>query len=165
MTCSKKIIIPILFLALIPCKMTIAMQDLKTWDVFEITLKSSATFKNPYTESLKTGEKAYVTALFIGTEGSCAGKKITTPGFWDGEDVWKIRFAGNGWGRESSLLDLRNYPESTRFTFQWTDLVNNNDSRSGTINGGRISEIKCPEDYPGNVNFKDWILYIKQAAN
>jgi hypothetical protein len=93
MTCSKKIIFSILFLALIPCKMTIAMQDLKTWDVFEITLKSSTTFQNPYIESLKTGEKAYVTAIFTGTEGSCAGKKITAPGFWDGDDVWKIRFA------------------------------------------------------------------------
>lgn len=61
----------------------------------------------------------------------------------------------------SAKLDLRQYPESTYFTFQWTDLVNSRDLKSGTIKSGSIVEIKCPEDYPVTVNFKDWIIYIK----
>jgi hypothetical protein len=40
--------------------------------------------------------------------------------------------------------------------------VNSRESKSGSINGGSIVEIKCPEDYPGVVNFKDWVLHVKK---
>ena len=35
--------------------------------------------------------------------------------------------------------------------------------KEGTINGGKIVEIKCPEDYPGVVNYKDWVLHIRRV--
>jgi hypothetical protein len=60
----------------------------------------------------------------------------------------------------SVKLDLSSFPESQRFSFQWTDLVSSSKSLEGTVAGGRIVEIKCPEDYPGFVNFKDWILHV-----
>jgi len=41
--------------------------------------------------------------------------------------------------------------------------VNSRDSGSGTVKGGAITEIKCPEDYPGTVIFKDWLLHIRRA--
>ena len=60
----------------------------------------------------------------------------------------------------SVKIDLRAYPSFAEFTFSWTDLVNNSESKKGVINGGSIEEIKCPEDYPGTVNFKDWVLHV-----
>jgi hypothetical protein len=71
------------------------------------------------------------------------------------EYLFFLRYGG------SVKLDLREFPEPREFFYQWTDLVKSQDSRSGTIKGGRIAEIKCPEDYPNVVNFKDWILQIK----
>jgi hypothetical protein len=70
------------------------------------------------------------------------------------EYLFYLRYGG------SVKLDLREYPESSQYYFQWTDLVNSMDSKPGAISGGKIVEIKCPEDYPGVVNFKDWILHI-----
>ena len=60
----------------------------------------------------------------------------------------------------SVKLDLNGVSSNTKFEYQWTDLVNSRESKSGSINGGSIVEIKCPEDYPGVVNFKDWILHL-----
>jgi hypothetical protein len=71
------------------------------------------------------------------------------------EYLFFLRYGG------SVKLDLRKFSQSLQYSFQWTDLVNNHDSKTGTISGGSIVEIKCPEDYPGNTNFKDWLLHIK----
>ena len=71
------------------------------------------------------------------------------------EYLFYLRYGG------SVKLDLTKYPETTEYLYQWTDLVNSKTLREGKINGGKIVEIKCPEDYPGTVNFKDWLLYIK----
>jgi len=60
----------------------------------------------------------------------------------------------------SVKLDLKKFPRSSQYSFQWTDLVNSRDSKTGIISGGSIVEIKCPEDYPGTVNFKDWVLHV-----
>lgn len=73
------------------------------------------------------------------------------------EYLFYLRYGG------SVKLDLAAYPESAKFTYIWTDLVKNVDSKKGEINGGAIVEIKCPEDYPGFVNFKDWVLYLKRT--
>jgi len=60
----------------------------------------------------------------------------------------------------SVKIDLTAYPGSSEFEFTWTDLVNSRESKKGVISGGSVTEIKCPEDYPGTVNFKDWLLYV-----
>lgn len=60
----------------------------------------------------------------------------------------------------SVKLDLSATKEKSTFTYQWTDLVNNKESISVKIRGGEVVEIKFPEDYPGFVNFKDWVLHI-----
>ncbi len=75
------------------------------------------------------------------------------------EYLFYLRYGG------SVKIDLRAYPESSDFTFSWTDLVNNSELKRGAIKGGSIVEIKCPEDYPGTVNFKDWVLYLKLLSN
>ena len=33
----------------------------------------------------------------------------------------------------------------------------------GKVNGGAAAEFHTPEDYPGNLLFKDWLLHIRRA--
>jgi hypothetical protein len=70
------------------------------------------------------------------------------------EYLFYLRYGG------SMKIDLRAYPSDKVFTYEWIDLVNSKNSRTGLVKGGAIVEIKCPEDYPGIVNFKDWLLHI-----
>jgi hypothetical protein len=60
----------------------------------------------------------------------------------------------------SARLDLTGIPDTVRFSYQWTDLVNSQVSKEGFFMGGKIIEIKCPEDYPGIIDFKDWVLHV-----
>ncbi len=57
---------------------------LGTWDVFEISLKVSLQYQNPYVECLKEGQKPLVSARFEGVSGDATHKTIEVPGFWDG---------------------------------------------------------------------------------
>ena len=71
------------------------------------------------------------------------------------EYIFYLRYGG------AVKVDLGKYA-SEEFTYKWTDLVNSKESKSGTVKGGSIVEIKCPEDYPGTVDFKDWVLHLKR---
>jgi hypothetical protein len=73
------------------------------------------------------------------------------------EYLFFLRYGG------SVKLDLRKFSQSSQYSFQWTDLENSRNSKSGIITGGSIVEIKCPEDYPGTVNFKDWVLHVNRT--
>jgi hypothetical protein len=72
------------------------------------------------------------------------------------EYLFYLRYGGN------IKLDLQGYNGAARFTCRWTDLVNNRESEPESVAGGGIREIRCPEDYPGIVDFKDWLLHIKK---
>jgi len=61
-------------------------------------------------------------------------------------------------------LDLRSSPESVHFRFTWIDLVASREARSGEVNGGAIRTFHAPEDYPANLNYKDWLLHLRVAA-
>jgi hypothetical protein len=73
------------------------------------------------------------------------------------EYLFYLRYGG------SVKIDLRAYPGTSEFTFTWTDLVNSRDTKNGVVPGKAIVEIKCPEDYPGFVNSKDWVLHVKRS--
>jgi len=72
------------------------------------------------------------------------------------EYLFFLRYGG------SVKLDLTGYPESVEFTSTWTDLENSKTLQSYTCKGGKIVEIKCPEDYPGVVRYKDWVLHVSR---
>ena len=91
-TCKRSLLL-LFIITILPFKSLGAIESIKTWEVLEITLKSSAGFANPYTEVLTEGEKSYVFAEFSGTSGNSTGKTLTITGFWDGNNIWKIRFA------------------------------------------------------------------------
>jgi hypothetical protein len=72
------------------------------------------------------------------------------------EYLFFLRYGG------SVKIDLSKYPYNAVFTCKWTDLVNSSDSKTVEIHGGGVREIKCPEDYPATVNYKDWVLHVKR---
>jgi hypothetical protein len=72
------------------------------------------------------------------------------------EYLFYLRYGG------STKIDLSAYQATSEFTFIWTDLVNHRDTKKGIVSGGTIVEIKCPEDYPGFTEFKDWVLHVKK---
>jgi hypothetical protein len=57
-------------------------------------------------------------------------------------------------------LDLRSSAESDGFRFTWIDLVASKEARSGTVKGGAIRSFHTPEDYPANLEYKDWLLHV-----
>lgn len=92
MKSTRKFFLSVIFIASISIATT-AQVSLKTWDVFEISLQSSKLPQNPYVTLLPQEKSAYVTAVFKGITGPCTGRIMTVPGFWDGREMWKIRFA------------------------------------------------------------------------
>ncbi len=63
------------------------------WSVYEITLTAARDYDNPYTE-------AAVTAVFTGP----GSRRLTVPGYWDGDRTWRLRFtpvAGGRWQYET----------------------------------------------------------------
>lgn len=52
------------------------------WNEVELSFKAEGTYSNPYTDIDFYAE-------FTGS----GGQKLVRPGFWDGENTWKIRFA------------------------------------------------------------------------
>lgn len=44
--------------------------------------------------------------------------------------------------------------------FNWIDLTNGKTVKQGKLRGGQISDLSPPEDYPGVLKYKDWLLYI-----
>ncbi len=63
------------------------------------------------------------------------------------------------WGG-SVKIDLT--PYDSNFVFQWIDLTHQEMVKNGKMTGGRILECKPPEDYPGTLQYKDWILHIRK---
>jgi hypothetical protein len=74
--------------------------DIELWQPYEITLSSSETYANPYLD-------VQVSAQFSGP----GGLEMELPGFWDGDAVWRIRFAppvAGEWTYETSATDSGN---------------------------------------------------------
>ena len=146
----KKILALCISVLLTSSTLVIKAQNLKTWEVCELTLKSSLVFQNPYTEGIKPGEKALVTAIFTGTGGPCSGTKMTIPGFWDGAEIWKIRFAPpleGAWNYETVSADRKMNGKEVRIIVEgWTDEEESaNPVRHGliTVNSSDIREGRC----------------------
>lgn len=61
--------------------------SVKTWRVFELALSADVPGTNPYVNGPS------VTATFTGTGGAATGRTLVMKGFWDGGNIWRIRFA------------------------------------------------------------------------
>lgn len=74
--------------------------ETERWRMVEISLKSSATYEDPFND-------VKVRAIFTGPDGSV----IKRPAFWDGNNTWKIRFAPiqtGQWHMETICSDTAN---------------------------------------------------------
>ncbi len=60
-------------------------------------------------------------------------------------------------------VDLRPSQATDRFEYTWFDLEQSKERTRGKVNGGAAAEFHTPEDYPGNLLFKDWLLHIRRA--
>jgi len=60
-------------------------------------------------------------------------------------------------------LDLKSTAPSDRFRFTWIDLTLSKEARSGTVDGGATRVFQAPDDYPGNLQYKDWLLHLAKV--
>ena len=60
-------------------------------------------------------------------------------------------------------VDLRPSGASSLFEYTWIDLEQSRERTRDKVNGGAVREFHAPEDYPGNLQFKDWLLYIRRT--
>lgn len=60
-------------------------------------------------------------------------------------------------------VDLRPGSENDAFEYTWVDLEQSTARKPGRINGGAVREFQAPEDYPGSLQFKDWLLHIRRV--
>jgi hypothetical protein len=65
------------------------------------------------------------------------------------------------WGGVAKI-DLRPSFDRDEFEFRWIDLVEQKVRRTGTVPGGAVREFRPPEDYPGVVDWKDWVLHVSR---
>ena len=60
-------------------------------------------------------------------------------------------------------VDRRPSGATDLFEYIWTDLEQSKERTRGKVNGGAAREFRAPEDYPGNLQFKDWLLHIRRV--
>lgn len=138
MKLSVRFLVICLLLRTVSFSQILPQTQVKTWDVFEITLESSKLPSNPYTGLIVEGKPAFVNATFTGVSGECTGKVYTVPGFWDGDRTWKLRFAppfSGTWMYETSSTDKRlNRKNGQLIVTGWSkEELNSNPSRRGFI--------------------------------
>jgi len=63
-----------------------------TYRVWEMAMSANTPGSNPYINGPS------VTTTFTGTSGAASGKVVTSKGFWDGSNVWRVRFAATATG-------------------------------------------------------------------
>lgn len=101
-------------------------QQLREWEIFELTLKSSAKSPNPYTTlSVTDQDEGLLKAEFRGVSGDARGKTFTVFGFWYNHQTWKVRFAppeSGTWEYRTISTDRRmNNKRGTLTVVDWTE--------------------------------------------
>lgn len=67
---------------LLHCAEPEPLTEVPQWTTHEIILTSTNTYENPYTD-----------VQVLGIFKNAAGDSLIRPGFWDGDNTWKIRFS------------------------------------------------------------------------
>jgi hypothetical protein len=61
-------------------------------------------------------------------------------------------------------MDLKPSTPNISFHYRWYDLTQEKVSKEGDVQGGSIQEFHPPEDYPGTMEYKDWLLHIYKKS-
>jgi hypothetical protein len=62
-------------------------------------------------------------------------------------------------------VDLRPSEQSDIFEYYWFNPANGKYYQTRSVKGGAITYFSAPESYPGVVDFKDWVLYIRNRSH
>ncbi len=65
------------------------------------------------------------------------------------------------WGGPATI-DLSSADEKKRFAYRWFNPATGEFYSEGEVSGGGIRTISPVEDYPGRVEFRDWVLHIQK---
>jgi len=108
------------------------------WEIFEQSYTSKKELPNPYVDGLIENEKPYFSAVFTGISGEAEGNSYQVPGFWDGNNIWRIRFAPpfpGKWQYITESVDQGlNRKKGDLFVQEWTeDEKIDNPTRRGII--------------------------------
>ena len=92
--------------------------ELPRYELLEMTLAINASYSNPYDTREVT-----LDGLFLGPDGG----EMLVPGFWDGEDAWRIRFTPSQvgeWRYQITVTDEHgtSLPQEGSFTVTPSDL-------------------------------------------
>lgn len=79
---STKILYAVLLIAAVSCQKEDHATEVGQWTTHEIRLESAKTYSNGYTD-------VDVWVRFVND----AQDSLVRPAFWDGSNVWKVRFA------------------------------------------------------------------------
>lgn len=60
-------------------------------------------------------------------------------------------------------VDLRPSRTTDVFEATWIDLELSQQRKPVQVNGGAVREFQAPEDYPGRLQFKDWLLHLRRV--
>ena len=114
-------------------------QPTHPWEVVEITLEASREHTNAYVQGLPDRNAPLAQVTFTGTSGAARDMH------------YRLK------------VDLRPSQPTDRFEYAWFDLEQSRERSRGKVSGGVAAELHTPEDYPGNLLFKDWLLLIRRA--
>lgn len=67
--------------------------EVPQWQLFEVELNAQEEMASPYVDGFPDDGQPYVRVVFEGQGGEAKGKRYVVPGFWDGGQTWKTRFA------------------------------------------------------------------------
>jgi hypothetical protein len=59
-------------------------------------------------------------------------------------------------------VDLRPSAKTDRFSCTWIDLTTERSVFTGAVDGGAVREFHAPEDFPGSLKAKDWVLFLRK---
>ena len=59
-------------------------------------------------------------------------------------------------------VNLKDAESGSTFTDRWIDLVNQKTVKEGKTTGGSVVELQPPEDYPGVLHTKDWVIHLQK---
>lgn len=102
-----------------------AQPQIHPWQVFEHTFRASIKTYNPYVDYLQPGQPARLKLVFTNGSHNSDAKEYLVSGFWDGDDIWKVRFAPPSegiWSWKSFSDDPKmNNIEGKFVCREWTD--------------------------------------------
>ncbi|HZK61607.1 MAG TPA: DUF5060 domain-containing protein, partial [Anaerovoracaceae bacterium] len=76
----------LLYVMFLGCAGNASSVNVELFRVYEVKLKADSPGNNPYLNG------PAVTAKFAGISGEASGKSLIITGFWDGGNIWKLRF-------------------------------------------------------------------------